>query len=53
MSRVITKFVVTSMVMWMAPAAIMYRFYYQVFPGLPSLPALIAAWSTTPSLVLK
>ena len=33
MSGVITKFAVTSMVMWMAPVAIMYGFYYQVFPG--------------------
>ncbi|PWZ45093.1 hypothetical protein Zm00014a_024547 [Zea mays] len=33
MPGVITKFAVTSMVMWMAPVAIVYGFYYQAFPG--------------------
>lgn len=33
MSGAVTKFAVTSMMMWMAPVAIMYGFYYQVFPG--------------------
>jgi len=37
MSGVITKFAVTSMVMWMAPVAIMYGFYYQVFPGVSQM----------------
>ena len=46
MSGVITKFAVTSMVMWMAPVAIMYGFYYQVFPGSASVPVFIAAWCT-------
>jgi len=44
MSGVITKFAVTSMVMWMAPVAIMYGFYYQVFPGSAAVPVLITAW---------
>ena len=46
MSGVITKFAVTSMVMWMAPVAIMYGFYYQVFPGSAVVPVLITAWYT-------
>ena len=37
MSGVITKFAVTSMVMWVAPVAIVYGFYYQVFPGSASV----------------
>lgn len=37
MSAVITKFAVTSMVMWMAPVAIVYGFYYQIFPGVSKL----------------
>ncbi|EER90220.1 hypothetical protein BDA96_10G297900 [Sorghum bicolor] len=37
MSGVITKFAVTSMLMWMAPVAIMYGFYYQVFPGVSQM----------------
>lgn len=46
MSGVITKFAVTSMVMWMAPVAIMYGFYYQVFPGSAAVPALITGRCT-------
>lgn len=41
MSGVITKFAVASMVMWMAPVAIVYGFYYQVFPGSAAVPVLI------------
>ncbi|XP_044376100.1 uncharacterized protein [Triticum aestivum] len=37
MSGVITKFVVTSMFMWMPPVAIMYGFYHQNFPGISHL----------------
>ncbi|WVZ87079.1 hypothetical protein U9M48_033771 [Paspalum notatum var. saurae] len=37
MSGVITKFAITSMVMWMAPVAIVYGFYYQVFPGVSQM----------------
>ena len=37
MSGVITKFAVTSMVMWMAPVAIMCGFYYELFPGSASV----------------
>ncbi|OEL20822.1 hypothetical protein BAE44_0018158 [Dichanthelium oligosanthes] len=37
MSGVTTKFAVTSMAMWMAPVAIMYGFYYQVFPGVSQM----------------
>ncbi|RCV12896.1 hypothetical protein SETIT_2G303900v2 [Setaria italica] len=37
MSGVVTKFAVTSMLMWMAPVAIMYGFYYQVFPGVSQM----------------
>jgi len=37
MSGVVTKFAVTSMVMWMAPVAIIYGFYYQVFPGVSQM----------------
>ncbi|KAG8043457.1 hypothetical protein GUJ93_ZPchr0458g22670 [Zizania palustris] len=40
MSGVITKFAVTSMVMWMAPVAIVYGFYYQIFPG-------VSQWSSS------
>ncbi|KAF8670309.1 hypothetical protein HU200_050851 [Digitaria exilis] len=41
MSGVITKFAVASMVMWMAPVAIVYGFYYQMFPGSAAVPVLI------------
>lgn len=34
MSGVLAKFVVASVVMWMAPIATMYGFYYQIIPGL-------------------
>ena len=45
MSAVITKFAVTSMVMWMAPVAIMYGFIYQIFPGLIVAPSTLCyAW---------
>ncbi|CAN6175283.1 unnamed protein product [Urochloa humidicola] len=37
MSGVTAKFAVTSMVMWMAPVAIMYGFYYKVFPGVSQM----------------
>ncbi|CAN6205084.1 unnamed protein product [Urochloa humidicola] len=37
MSGVTAKFGVTSMVMWMAPVAIMYGFYYRVFPGVSQM----------------
>ncbi|WVZ90657.1 hypothetical protein U9M48_036939 [Paspalum notatum var. saurae] len=37
MSGVITKFAVTSMAMWMAPVAIVYGFYYNVFPGVSQM----------------
>ncbi|XP_066343798.1 uncharacterized protein [Miscanthus floridulus] len=37
MSGVITKFAVTSMVMWMAPVAIMCGFYYELFPGVSQM----------------
>jgi hypothetical protein len=33
MSGVVTKFVVTSMVMWIVPVAIVCGFYYQMIPG--------------------
>jgi hypothetical protein len=33
MSGVVTKFAVTSMVMWTVPVAIVYGFYYQMIPG--------------------
>ena len=52
MSGVITKFAVTSMVMWMAPVAIMYGFYYELFPGSASVPVFIAAWCT-PSTMFR
>jgi hypothetical protein len=38
MSEVITKFAVSSMFMWMAPIAIVYGFYHQIFPGLIIVP---------------
>jgi hypothetical protein len=44
MPGVITKFAVTSMVMWMAPVAIVYGFYYQAFPGSAAVPVFFAAW---------
>ncbi|KAE8768422.1 Vacuolar ATPase assembly integral membrane protein VMA21 [Hordeum vulgare] len=37
MSGVIIKFTVTSMFMWMAPVAIIYGFYHQIFPGISEL----------------
>ncbi|CAL5030098.1 unnamed protein product [Urochloa decumbens] len=37
MSGVITKFAVTSMVMWMVPVAIVYGFYYEMFPGVSQM----------------
>ncbi|KAI4983915.1 hypothetical protein ZWY2020_040705 [Hordeum vulgare] len=39
MSGAITKFAVTSMVMWMDPVAIMYGFIYHIFPGVGQLSA--------------
>jgi hypothetical protein len=41
MSGVITKFAITSIVMWMAPVAIMYGFYHELFPGSASVPVLV------------
>ncbi|KQK22879.1 hypothetical protein BRADI_1g69860v3 [Brachypodium distachyon] len=37
MSGVMPKFAVASMVMWMAPAAILYGFHHQLFPGVIQL----------------
>ncbi|XP_047067266.1 uncharacterized protein LOC124675244 [Lolium rigidum] len=37
MSTVITKFAVTSMLMWMVPVAIVYGFNHQIFPGVGQL----------------
>jgi len=48
MSGAITKFAVTSMVMWMAPVVIMYGFYYQVFPGSAAVPV-----QCTPSTLFR
>uniref|UniRef100_I1PJX0 Vacuolar ATPase assembly integral membrane protein VMA21 homolog n=1 Tax=Oryza glaberrima TaxID=4538 RepID=I1PJX0_ORYGL len=37
MSGVLAKFVVASVVMWTAPVATMYGFYYQIIPGASQL----------------
>jgi len=34
MLGVIQKFFLASMIMWMAPMAILYGFNYQIFPGM-------------------
>jgi hypothetical protein len=34
MSGVLAKFAIASAVMWTAPVAIVYGFYYQMIPGL-------------------
>jgi len=41
------------MVMWMAPVAIMYGFYYQVFPGSAVVPVLITAAWCPPSAMFR
>lgn len=42
MSGVVTKFAVTSMVMWIVPVAIVYGFYYEMIPGLALV--LLIGW---------
>ncbi|XP_078148991.1 vacuolar ATPase assembly integral membrane protein VMA21-like domain-containing protein [Carex rostrata] len=39
MTGVVEKFFITSMVMWMAPLAILYSFYYGYIPGASQLSA--------------
>ncbi|CAL5025486.1 unnamed protein product [Urochloa decumbens] len=51
MSGVITKFAVTSMVMWMVPVAIVYGFYYEMFPGLSLCSGVSQMSSSTQTLV--
>ncbi|KAJ3691450.1 hypothetical protein LUZ61_020614 [Rhynchospora tenuis] len=39
MTRVIQKFFITSMAMWIAPLAVLYGFYYGYIPGASQLSA--------------